>query len=60
MRGERQISDIERVLNARQRKCIYFRQPDAVFGELSKAAKFIEWCTSELNSNLVVRAYYCV
>ena len=36
--SDRQISEIERALNARPRKCFGFRQPVAVFNELRKAA----------------------
>lgn len=35
---DRQISEVERALNARPRKCLGFRQPIAVFNELRKAA----------------------
>ncbi|MCL1156283.1 IS30 family transposase, partial [Shewanella chilikensis] len=35
---DKQISEIERALNARPRKCLGFRQPVAVFNELRKAA----------------------
>ena len=35
---DRQVSEIERALNARPRKCLGFRQPIAVFNELRKAA----------------------
>ena len=36
--SDRQISEIERALNAIPRKCLGFRQPVAVFNELRKAA----------------------
>ncbi|MCA0951957.1 IS30 family transposase, partial [Shewanella chilikensis] len=35
---DKQISEIERALNARPRKSLGFRQPVAVFNELRKAA----------------------
>ena len=35
---DKQITEIERALNARPRKCLGFRQPVAIFNELRKAA----------------------
>jgi len=34
----KQIAETERVLNARQRKCLGFRQPFELFNELRKVA----------------------